>query len=820
MASSYWDRAEERMLFLFLLYSMMCTVSGLITYSIPEETEQGTSVGDIAKDLGLNAAQLLSRKFRLVSDASKQYLHINLNNGIIFVKKRIDREEVCGLETTCLLNIDAVMENPLEAFKIEIQIIDINDNSPSFPLQIYQLNVSEHLPLGTRFKIQQALDPDEGTNSIRTYILSSDDHFALDVKTYNDGSKFPELILKKTLDREQQHVHHLTVTAVDGGVPERSGTCQITIIILDANDNAPVFDQQVYTANVMENAPSGTLIIKVNATDLDEGQNGKIVYSFRSNTPDKLQRMLTIDPETGEIRVKEAIDFENTILEMFIEATDKGVLGLSGYAKLLVQIIDINNNVPEIMVTSVSSSVPEDSLPGTAVALFRIIDKDTGENGRVHCYLPVNLPFKLKPSIDNYYTVVTDGLLDRESKGEYNVTITATDSGSPPISSEKRILLQISDVNDNPPKFEKAEYSFHVKENNAPGSSMFQITAFDPDLGEYGHISYSIIESKIEGLSVLNFLSINPEKGIIYAKNTFDYEELKDLQIQVTAKDGGIPYLSSDVTVKISIVDENDNAPFILYPATKDGSVPVEIVPKSADANYLVTKVVADDADMGQNAWLTYQVLQSSGSNLFNVTPHTGEIRSVRPIRSSDAVKQKLVILVRDNGQPSLSSTVTIGVLLADSLPQSLPSFEDGFETQGEVNNLNFYLIISLVSISVLFLGFIIILSFLQIHHYKHNSSQDCCFSLCCCFDDLETYKLDFQMPPNCNLPPHIVEMTANGTVSQVYQYKANLISVPDSKNVFPSVYCKTDTERDWEDVLEVKKLKEDELTAVLSVRL
>nr|XP_014351001.1 PREDICTED: protocadherin alpha-C1-like [Latimeria chalumnae] len=814
MASLAGDRAEGKMLLLFLLYSILRTVSGLITYSIPEETEQGTSVGNIAKDLGINDVEVPSRKFKIVS-ASKQYLNVTPNTGIIFVNERIDREEICGSKTTCLLNIQVVMENPLEIVNIELSIIDINDNSPSFPLNVYLLNISEFVPIGARFKLQNALDPDVNTNTLRTYSLDDSDHFDLNIQILSDGNKVPELILKKPLDREKQSFHHLTLTAVDGGVPVRSGTATINILVLDVNDNVPVFDQAVYRADLMENAPKGTLVIKVNATDLDEGRNGEVVYSFSSNTPKELKNMFTINAETGEIVVNKILGFEDTTLEIFIDAIDKGVLGQSSSAKLLVQIIDVNNNVPEIMITSVSSPVPEDAVPGTAVALFRIIDKDPGENGRVHCYLPDKVPFKLKPSFGNYYTLVTDGFLDRELNKEYNITIIATDSGSPPFSKDKTILIQISDVNDNPPEFEKTEYSVHVIENNFPGSSIFQIAAFDPDLGEHGHISYSIIESKVKGQSVLNFLSISPEKGIIYAKRTFDYEELKDLQIQVKAKDGGIPSLSSDVTLKVFIVDQNDNAPFILYPATKDGSVPVEIVPKSADANYLVTKVVADDADMGQNAWLTYQVLQSSGSNLFNVTPHTGEIRSVRPIRSSDAVKQKLVILVRDNGQPSLSSTVTIGVLLADSLPQSLPSFVDGSETEEEVNNLNFYLILSLASISVLFFGFIIFLIFIQIHQYKTNSSQDRCSSLCCCFDEFEIYKLNFQFPQNYNLSPHIVEMTGNGTLSQVYQYKATLSSLSECKNAFPRVYCKPDTGcKAGEDIL----VKKDEFTTVLSI--
>uniref|UniRef100_A0A8C5IJ15 Protocadherin alpha subfamily C, 2 n=1 Tax=Junco hyemalis TaxID=40217 RepID=A0A8C5IJ15_JUNHY len=686
--------------YLMVFCLICCTADGQIVYSIAEETERGASVGNIAKDLGIDAATLSARKFRMITGSSKQYFNINASTGALSVNEPIDREQLCELKSVCLLNYELVLENPLELYRMEFKVLDINDNSPSFPLSEYHINMPEFLSPGARFTLPTAQDLDEGANSVQNYTLSPDEHFYLEMQIRGDGSKYPELVLKKALDREQQATHRLVLTAKDGGNPPKSGDVPVIVTVLDSNDNAPEFEHSVYRASILENSPSGTLVVQVHATDLDEGPNGEVRYSFSNTTSADLQRMFSVHPHTGEVTVNGVLAVQRPLLEMLIEARDNGAFGMSSTAKLLVEITDVNNHGPEITITSLSSPIPEDAVPGTVIALLSILDKDPGENGKVTCQISENLPFQLKPSLQNYYSLVTSELLDRELISEYNITITATDLGSPPLTTQKTVWVQISDVNDNPPVFGADAFDVFVEENNPLGAFLYQVSASDPDIGENGRVSYTLRNSTVAGSALTSFLSMNLANGSIYAKRAFDFEQLRSFHFQVEAKDNGSPALSAATTVNVYISDQNDNAPAILYPTSQNGSVAVEVVPRLADEDYLVTKVVADDEDNAENAWLSYHLAHSSDSTLFQLSPHTGELRTTRSMRSTDFLKHKVVVVVRDHGDPPLSSTVTVGILLADTLPQALPDFDDSGEPPPLLNATNIYLIISLACVS------------------------------------------------------------------------------------------------------------------------
>ncbi|XP_053253400.1 protocadherin alpha-C1-like isoform X6 [Podarcis raffonei] len=773
------------------VYLMVCclifyTVNGQVEYSIPEETEPGTPVGNLAQDLGIVAATLPSRKFRMITSSSKQYFSLDASTGALSVKEPIDREQICALKPTCSLNYELVLENPLELYKMQFKILDVNDNAPIFPLDEYHLNVAEFLAPGARFTLPNAQDPDEGINGVQSYTLSPNELFRLEMQTRGDGSRYPELVLEKPLDREQQATHRLVVTAKDGGTPQRSGDAQVVVTVLDTNDNAPAFEHSVYRASVSENSPNGTLVTQVHATDLDEGQNGEVRYAFSNSTPAELQKMFHINPQTGEIRVSGSLGARKPLLEMFIEARDKGVFGMSTVAKLLVEIIDVKNNAPEITVTSLSSPIPEDSSLGTVIALLSITDEDPGENGKVICQIPTNIPFQLKSSFDSYYSVVTSGLLDRERVSEYNITVTASDLGSPPIATQKTLRVHIADVNDNPPKFLNQMREVSVTENNKPGVSLFHVSASDPDLGENGRVSYLLRDIDIQGSSLTSYLAIDAESGIVYAKGIFDFEQLQSFHFQVEAKDNGSPALASAFIVSITILDQNDNAPIILYPGVRNGSVAVEIVPRLADADYLVAKVVAHDPDSGQNAWLSYHLLQSSDSSLFRVSLNAGEVRTSRSMRSSDPIKHKVVVLVKDSGEPPLSSSVTLGILLADSLPQALPDFDDSLEARGQqLSSLNFYLIIGLACLSFVFLGFLIFLLAIRLFHCRTSPSCSCC---CCCpTDEYEKYRYNVRMLPSSHFTPEMVEVAGMGKLTHTYLYRASLGVGPSNNNLMPN---------------------------------
>ncbi|XP_012694438.2 protocadherin alpha-C2-like [Clupea harengus] len=692
----------------FLLLCAAINVASAVThYSIPEEMDVGSIVANLAADLGLNVRSLTERKMRLDVLASKKYLDINKETGDLYIVDRIDREYLCPSKMTisCFLKLDAAIENPIRMFNIEIEITDINDNAPHFRRDTMHLDVSESTLTGERFSLNNAVDPDIGTNSIKTYYLSESEHFTIEIQTGRDGSKFTDLVLKKSLDREKQSVHSLTLTAVDGGIPARTGTASIIVRVLDTNDNAPQFEEEKYTIDLSENSPLGSLVVKLSATDLDEGTNADIEFSFSLYTSEKTQNTFSLNPSNGEIRVKETINYEDfRIYDMEIIAKDKGVNPLSGQCKVTILITDMNDNHPEISIKSFQSPIKEDIAVYTVIAVISVSDKDSGENGIVDISIPAKMPFALRESSDNYYELVVSESLDREKVPEYDITFTVTDRGSPPLSDNETMTLELLDVNDNVPQFPQTFYTIPVMENNAPGALLSSLTALDPDLHENQYLVYFIIEKEIANTSMSMLFSINPENGNLYALKTFDYEIEKEFLFHIEARDSGVPPLSSNVTVHIIIMDQNDNTPAIVSPWRAHGVVVEDKIPRSTDKGSLVAKVIAIDTDSVHNSRITYQFLVNTDATLFSLDQYNGEIRTMRMFSYRDARHQRLVVIAKDNGEPSLSATVTIKLSTVET---ALKSYSDTTEVPLEYDifsDLNLYLVIGLGSVSFLLL--------------------------------------------------------------------------------------------------------------------
>ncbi|KAM9498236.1 protocadherin gamma-A11-like isoform 12-T12 [Salvelinus alpinus] len=744
--------------FLFRLAFCHCLMrisNGDLSYSIPEEMKRGSVIGNLVKDLGLDAKRLSGRKARLDMDGSRQrYCDINVNTGELIVAETIDREELCGPKVSCSLKYELVLEKPLELHRINVQVQDINDNSPRFPNARIDLEIQESAVKGARYPLDEPHDSDIGLNGIQSYSLERNAYFILDVQTSSDGGKYGELVLEKELDREQQQEVTLLLTAVDGGTPQRSGTVVIHVTVLDANDNKPVFSQTVYKVRLPENSPTGTVVVAVSASDEDEGANGEVSYEF-NRISDKAAKLFSIDKETGEIKVQGPIDYEeNTEYEVRVQAKDGS--GLAGNAKVMIEITDLNDNAPVILIKSFNNPIPENVLPGTEVGIINVQDEDSEGNRQVRCSIQQNVPFKLNPSIKNYYSLITTGELDREIISDYNLTITATDEGSPPLSSSKTIHLSVSDVNDNPPVFEEQSYSAYVTENNTPGSSICSVTARDPDWRQNGTVVYSLLPSGVNGVPVSSFVSINGDTGVIHAVRAFDYEQFRSFKVHVVARDNGSPPLSSNVTVSVFITDENDNSPQILYPAPAGNSLMTEMVPKAALAGSLVSKVIAVDADSGQNAWLSYHIVKSTDPGLFTIGLHSGEISAQRDISESDSMKQNLVISVKDNGQPSLSTTCDVYLLISDNLAE-VPELKD--MAYDDSSKLTSYLIIGLVSVSTFFLTFIILI--LAVRFCRSRKPR-------MLFDGAVAI-------PSAYFPPNYAEVDGAGTLRSSYNYDAYL---------------------------------------------
>ncbi|XP_033489034.2 protocadherin alpha-2-like isoform X3 [Epinephelus lanceolatus] len=696
-----------------------------LSYSISEEVNKGSVVGNIAKDLNLNVQELETRDLRIVSSYSKKYFDVNLRTGNIFVDERIDREELCPNVVKCSLKIQAVLNNPMTAHRIEVHVLDINDNSPAFIENTYSLNISESSLTGERYLLPIAVDADIGSNSVKTYKLSQNEHFTLDVQSGGEHGVSAELVLQKALDREKQAVITLLLTAVDGGKPPRSGSLQINVYILDVNDNIPTFSKSLYKARVPENAAPGTVVIQLNATDLDEGMNSKILYSLIKRGNIDPSDFFNLNSETGEITVKGTLDYEETpAYEVRVQARDQGFSPRSAHAKLLIEIIDVNDNTPEISVTSFMAPVKEDAELGTIVALVTVSDKDGGNNGVTNCKVVGSVPFKLKSNYKNDYSLVVDGPLDRENTSLYNVTITATDEGSPPLSSIRVITVHVSDVNDNAPRFMEPVINVYVKENSPVGSVIHTINAFDPDLDSNAKLTYKLLDANPKNIPISSILNINSETGDIVTLQSFNYEELKTFQFKVQATDSGVPLLSSNVTVNVLILDENDNNPTILAPYSEHGSVNSESIPYSAEAGYFVAKIRAVDADSGYNALLSYHLSEPKGNNLFRIGTSTGEIRTKRRMSDNDLKTHPLVVLVSDNGEPSLSATVSIEVVVVESTADIQTQFRHVPIKEDSFSALNLYLLIAIVSVSVIFLLSLISLIAVKCHRTDGTFSR------------------------------------------------------------------------------------------------
>nr|XP_042119859.1 protocadherin alpha-2 isoform X20 [Peromyscus maniculatus bairdii] len=683
--------------------------SGQLHYSVPEEAKHGTFVGRIAQDLGLELAELVPRLFRVASKDRGDLLEVNLQNGILFVNSRIDREALCGRSAECSIHLEVIVDRPLQVFHVEVEVRDINDNPPLFPTTEKTIQFHESKLLDSRFPLEGASDADTGANALLSYKLSPSEFFFLDVQTNDDLSQSLFLVLRKSLDREENAEMKLLLVATDGGKPELTGTVQILIKVLDVNDNEPTFPQPVYKVQLLENTANGTLVVKLNASDADEGSNSEIVYSLSSDVSSTTRTKFQIDPTTGEIRTKGELDYEErTSYEIQVIASDKGAPSTSGHCKISVKLVDINDNRPEVSITSLSLPVQENAPLGTVIALISVSDRDSGVNGQVTCSLTPHDPFKLVSTFKNYYSLVLDSALDRETTADYKVVVTARDGGSPSLWATASVSVEVADVNDNAPTFAQPEYTVFVKENNPPGSHIFTVSAMDADAQENALVSYSLVERRVGERLLSSYVSVHSESGKVFALQPLDHEELELLQFQVSARDAGVPALGSNVTLQVFVLDENDNAPTLLpHGAVGTGGAVSEFIPRSVGSGHVVTKVRAVDADSGYNAWLSYELQSSAGNSrsLFRVGLYTGEISITRTLDEADTPHQRLLVLVRDHGEPALTSTATVLVSLVENsqAPKaSSKALVDAIGRETSLVDVNVYLIIAICAVSSL----------------------------------------------------------------------------------------------------------------------
>uniref|UniRef100_A0A480L2R5 Protocadherin beta-6 isoform 1 n=1 Tax=Sus scrofa TaxID=9823 RepID=A0A480L2R5_PIG len=657
-------RQVTAILLLFLLWE---AGGATIKYSVLEERDSGSVVANLAEDLGLGLGELAARGARILSKGNKQHLQLEQKSGNLLLKEKLDREELCGDTDPCILPFQLLLKNPVQFIQGELQLQDVNDHAPDFLENEILLKISESSQPGTAFPLKIAQDLDVGSNTVQNYTISTNFHFHLFTRNHSNGRKYPELVLDKELDHEEQPELRLTLTALDGGSPPKSGTSQVLIMVLDINDNTPEFVQQFYKVQVPENRPIGSLVITVSARDLDAGTYGELSYSFFQSSNQVIQAF-EVNTVTGDIRLKKMLDFEEIqSYDMEIEASDGG--GLTGKCTVVIEVTDVNDNAPELTMSLLINDIPENT-PDTVVAVFGISDPDAGDNGKMLCSIQDHVPFLLKRTVENFYTLVTQGALDREERAEYNITISVSDLGTPRRHTQHNLTVRVADVNDNAPAFSQPAYTLRVRENNSPALHIGTVRATDADAGANAQLTYSLLPPSDPHLPLASLVAINPDTGQLFALRALDYEALRAFDFQVRAADRGAPALSSQARVRLLVADANDHAPVVLYPPPNASAPCTELLPRAAEPGYLLAKVVAVDGDAGQNAWLSYRLLQATEPGLFGVGAHSGEVRTARPLSERDAPRQRLLLLVRDHGEPPLSASVPLHVLLVDGFSQ------------------------------------------------------------------------------------------------------------------------------------------------------
>lgn len=669
----------------------------MVKFQVTEEVPSGTVIGKLSQEPGVEERRgKAGDAFQILQLPQALPIQMNSEDGLLSTSSRLDREQLCRQQDPCLLSFDVLAIRASALIHVEIQVLDINDHQPQFPKGEQELEISESAALYTRIPLDRALDQDTGPNSLYSYSLSHSEHFALDVIVGPDETKHAELVVVKELDREVHSFFDLVLTAYDNGNPPKSGTSVVKVNVLDSNDNSPVFAESSLALEIPEDTAPGTLLINLTATDPDQGPNGEVEFFFGKHVSPEVMNTFGVDAKTGQIILRQALDYEkNPAYEVDVQARDLGPNSIPGHCKVLIKVLDVNDNAPSIHITWASqmSLVSEDLPRDSFIALVSANDLDSGNNGLVHCWLKQELGhFRLKRTNGNTYMLLTNATLDREQWSTYTLTVFAQDQGPQPLSAEQELRIQVGDVNDNAPVFEKSRYEVSTWENNPPSIHLITIKAHDADLGINGKVSYHIKDSPVSHLVV-----IDSETGEVTAQKSLDYEQMAGFEFQVIAEDGGRPRLASSISVWVSLLDANDNAPEVIQPVLSEGKATLSVLvnastghlllpienPSGLDPvvtgtapmathspwSFLLVTIVARDADSGANGELLYSIQSGNEAHLFVLSPSLGQLFiNVTNASSLIGSQWDLGIVVEDHGSPSLQTRVLLRVVFVTSV--------------------------------------------------------------------------------------------------------------------------------------------------------
>uniref|UniRef100_A0A8K9Y0V4 Protocadherin-16 n=1 Tax=Oncorhynchus mykiss TaxID=8022 RepID=A0A8K9Y0V4_ONCMY len=622
------------------------TVLGNLELQLDEEQPAGTIVGDISAGLppGVTANLYFISDHEGTGVGSD--LDIDESTGIIKTAKVLDHELRDRYNFIAVTMTGVTVE-------VTITVNDINDHAPTFPRRRATFKIPEMTAVGTRFPLEPAVDGDKGQLTTQGYLIKDGNPgqaFFLETRRGSNQVLYLDLVVNTLLDSETRPSYTLSLEAFDGGSPKRTGQMVLDVTVQDINDNAPVFNQSRYHAIISENLQPGSNILQVFASDVDQGDNGLVLYEINRRQSDP-ESYFVIDSRTGVITLNKPLDFEmRRVHELVVQARDNATQPEVTNAFVTIHVRDYNDNQPTMTIIFLSEDgspqISEGAQPGQYVARISVTDPDYGEYANVNVSLEGgDGKFALTTKDNIIYLMCVDQILDREERDTYELRVMATDAGTPPLRAESSFTIQVTDVNDNPPLFDQQQYRQVIPEVVFPGSFVLQVTARDKDQGPNGDITYSLLQDGKAGQdeNQAQWFTIDPVTGIITTLSQLDYESQPRPNVTVVATDRGRPSLSSTALVHVVLQDINDNEPVF---GTNFYNVSIK---ENTAAGTCILEVTATDADGGSFGSISYSLgsgINSAVPSQFSVGTETGQICTN-------------VDLDRDQGPTSYDFTVT-----------------------------------------------------------------------------------------------------------------------------------------------------------------
>ena len=633
-----------------------------VEYDMVEELPIMTQIGDIGHDAALvdiYGEDLEGVTFNFLPNqaADAELFMVEESSGIFRTAQEIDRDTMCPGAALCTREVKIGVIGPNREYqmvKVLVTIIDLNDNAPTFNPPTYQLTVSENAPPHMDYPLPTARDHDSGLYGIQSYeLVSYTDLFSLSVVNTSDGGFEVKLYVNDMLDREMTDTYSVQLIAHDGGLPQsRQGTLHVTIDVGDANDNRPVFQNSSYGVDVSESFPLNKTLLRVQAVDRDAGLNGQITYSLSYDSQQEFGHTFGINPTTGDIYLKSALDYEQrSVYKLTITAQDMGSASVPTNTKVTIRVLDVNDFPPQITVNGLSStgqvSIPENSAARDVVADIQVSDSDSGPGGDVDCTLS-DPYFAMEQYYTGMYRLLALRTFDREEQSMYTVTVRCQDHGSPTLTSSLTIPVEISDINDHAPEFSQHSYTFSVTENNPVGATLMMVNATDRDSGPNSDLTYQLMGN------VNNLLAIDSNTGRVYATAPLDYESRNRISMTVVATDKGNPSQSTTVPVDLNIQDIDDEPP--VFADANYSYVTLENQERGTE----IAQVSATDKD---SDYIVYSLdPRNSPTELFQIDPSSGRITIRQMLDREALLMQSMVVVAQGGDGPSSSIIVTVHV--------------------------------------------------------------------------------------------------------------------------------------------------------------